>query len=215
MQTELSQLKPSRKYVVALLLFVVYAVALFVHNLSVQQRLEQSLLDGASLELAKQADSVSAYLSERHNSLANLAASDAVANYFAGRDLGMSVEYGLGLHLQAIEDHLEQLLERTPGFEQVVVGKTGKMAVMRTVDPRLFVSLERALHAVAASVKADEESELPVRLVEQMIDTSMVVTKLDEASTAALSEEVQNIVRDAVANGDSAGGITAVPESQP
>ena len=86
---------------------------------------------------------------------------------------------------------------------------------MRTVDPRLFVSLERALHAVAASVKADEESELPVRLVEQMIDTSMVVTKLDEASTAALSEEVQNIVRDAVANGDSAGGITAVPESQP
>ena len=117
---------------------------------------------------------------------------------------------------QASEDRrLEQLLERTPGFEQVVVGKTGKMAVMRTVDPRLFVSLERALHAVAASVKADEESELPVRLVEQMIDTSMVVTKLDEASTAALSEEVQNIVRDAVANGDSAGGITAVPESQP
>ena len=56
---------------------------------------------------------------------------------------------------------------------------------------------------------------MPVRLVEQMIDTSMVVTKLDEASTAALSEEVQNIVRDAVANGDSAGGITAVPESQP
>ena len=101
MPSDLFQLKPSRKYVVALLLFVTYAVGLFVHNLGVQQQLEQNLLDGASLELAKQADAVSAYLSERHNSLANLAASDAVANYFAGRDLGMSVEYGLGLHLQA------------------------------------------------------------------------------------------------------------------
>ena len=46
--SELSQPKSSRKYLVALLLFIVYAVALFVHNLSVQQRLEQSLLDGAS-----------------------------------------------------------------------------------------------------------------------------------------------------------------------
>ena len=56
--SELSQPKSSRKYLVALLLFIVYAVALFVHNLSVQQRLEQSLLDGASLELAKQAADV-------------------------------------------------------------------------------------------------------------------------------------------------------------
>ena len=101
-----------RKSLAALLLFVIYAVTLFVHNLSVQRRLEQNLIDGAGLELARRADTLSAYLSERHNSLANLAASDAVANYFTGRDLGMSVEYGLGLHLQAIEDHLEQLLQR-------------------------------------------------------------------------------------------------------
>ena len=101
-----------RKSLAALLLFVIYAVTLFVHNLSVQRRLEQNLIDGAGLELARRADTLSAYLSERHNSLANLAASDAVANYFTGRDLGMSVEYGLGLHIQAIEDHLEQLLQR-------------------------------------------------------------------------------------------------------
>ncbi|WP_442770086.1 ATP-binding protein [Zoogloea ramigera] len=121
--SELSQPKSSRKYLVALLLFIVYAVALFVHNLSVQQRLEQSLLDGASLELAKQADSVSAYLSERHNSLANLAASDAVANYFAGRDLGMSIEYGLGLHLQNIEDRFAQLIEQERLGERRIHGQ--------------------------------------------------------------------------------------------
>ena len=105
-------LKRHRKSLVALLLFVTYAVTLFVHNLSVQGRLEQNLIDAATLELARRADTLSAYVSERHNSLANLAASDAIANYFAGRDLGMSVEYGLGLHLQAIEDRLENLLER-------------------------------------------------------------------------------------------------------
>jgi hypothetical protein len=105
-------LKRHRKSLAALLLFVIYAVTLFVHNLNVQRRLEQNLIDGAGLELARRADTLSAYLSERHNSLANLAASDAVANYFAGRDLGMSVEYGLGLHLQAIEDSLEQLMQR-------------------------------------------------------------------------------------------------------
>lgn len=117
---------------------------------------------------------------------------------------------------QSSEDRrLEQLLERTPGFEQVVVGKTGKMAVMRTVDPRVFVSWERALHAVAGRVEADEESELPMRLVEQMIDASMVVTKLDEASTAALAEEVQTILRDAVPSCDGVGAIAVAPEPQP
>ena len=112
MPADLPRQRLSRKYLVALLLFVAYAVALFVHNLSVQQRLEQNVLDGASLELARQAETLSAYFSERHNSLANLAASDALANYFAGRDLGMSIEYGLGLHIQNIEDRFNQLIEQ-------------------------------------------------------------------------------------------------------
>ena len=112
MPSDLPRQRLSGKYLVALLLFIAYAVALFVHNLSVQRRLEQNLLDGASLELAKQAETLSAYFSERHNSLANLAASDALANYFAGRDLGMSIEYGLGLHIQNIEERFDQLIEQ-------------------------------------------------------------------------------------------------------
>ena len=35
------------------------------------------------------------------------------------------------------------LLTNTPVFEQVVVGNTGSMAVMRTVDPRTFVEFKR------------------------------------------------------------------------
>jgi hypothetical protein len=46
-------LKRHRKSLAALLLFVIYAVTLFVHNLNVQRRLEQNLIDGAGLELAR------------------------------------------------------------------------------------------------------------------------------------------------------------------
>ena len=35
------------------------------------------------------------------------------------------------------------VLTNTPVFEQVVVGATGSMAVMRTVDPRTFVEFKR------------------------------------------------------------------------
>ena len=122
-----------RNSLVAILLFIAYAVVLFVHNLNVQQRLEQSLLDGASLELAKRAETSAAYFSERHNTLANLAASNAIANYFAGLDLGMSQEYGLGVHTQAIEDRLEHLIEQerlgtTRIYEKIaVIDNAGKL----------------------------------------------------------------------------------------
>ena len=134
-------LKRHRKSLAALLLFVIYAVTLFVHNLNVQRRLEQNLIDGAGLELARRADTLSAYLSERHNSLANLAASDVIANYFAGRDLGMSVEYGLGLHLQAIEDSLEQLMQReyldtTRVYRQILlIDRQGGVVARALADP--------------------------------------------------------------------------------
>ena len=44
-------LRRYRKSLVAVLLFIAYAIGLFVHKLSVQQRLEQNLLDEFILEL--------------------------------------------------------------------------------------------------------------------------------------------------------------------
>ncbi len=119
-------LRRYRKSLLAVLLFIAYAIGLFVHNLNVQQRLEQNLLDAASLELAKQADAFSSYVSERHNALAHLATSDAVANYFAGRDLGMTLEYGLGVHTQAIEDRFQHRIDeervgQTRIYERIVL----------------------------------------------------------------------------------------------
>ncbi|WP_374262195.1 ATP-binding protein [Zoogloea sp.] len=125
-------LRRYRKSFIAVVLFIAYAVGLFVHNLNVQQRLERNLLDAARLELAKQAESLSAYFSERHNTLANQAASDPVANYFAGLDLGMTIEYGLGVHTQAIEDRFTQLIDRerlgdTRIYERIVlIGTDGQ-----------------------------------------------------------------------------------------
>lgn len=56
-------LKRHRKSLVALLLFVTYAVTLFVpETLSVQGHLEQNLIDAATLELARRADTLSAYV---------------------------------------------------------------------------------------------------------------------------------------------------------
>ena len=52
MSVDQNLLRRYRKSLVAVLLFIAYAIGLFVHKLSVQQRLEQNLLDAASLELA-------------------------------------------------------------------------------------------------------------------------------------------------------------------
>ena len=145
---------PIRRYrssLVAILLFIAYAVVLFVHNLNVQQRLEQSLLDAASLELAKRAEASTAYFSERHNTLANLATSNAIANYFAGLDLGMSQEYGLGVHSQAIEDRLEHLIAQerlgtTRIYEKIaLLDSEGKLVVeagaLPSVPPENYAAL--------------------------------------------------------------------------
>ena len=169
-------LKRHRKSLVALLLFIAYAVTLFVHNLSVQGRLEQNLIDGATLELARRADTLSAYISERHNSLANLAASDAVANYFAGRDLGMSVEYGLGLHLQAIEDHLEQLMQReqldtTHIYQQILL-------------------IDRQGEVVARAPESPETTDEDLKSLAPRLDGARDVTLLDGRKLLRFSQPV-------------------------
>ena len=105
-------LKRYRKSAIAFAIFIAYAVGLLFYNLGLQQRLEQNLLDAARLELEKEAGGLSYYFSERRNDLADLAASEVVANYFSSHDLGMSVEYGLSINIQAVADKFEHLLEQ-------------------------------------------------------------------------------------------------------
>jgi len=125
--------KRYRKSLIAVLIFIAYAIGLFMHNLDVRQRLQQNLLDSAQLELAKQADALSYYFAERNNDLAELASSEPIASYFGGRDLGMSVEYGLGMHILSVEDKFSQLIERKrlatlPIYTQfILIDKTGQL----------------------------------------------------------------------------------------
>jgi signal transduction histidine kinase/FixJ family two-component response regulator/HPt (histidine-containing phosphotransfer) domain-containing protein len=105
-------LKRYRKSAIAFLIFIAYAMGVLFYNLHIQQRLEQNLLDSARLELEKDAGGLSYYFSERRNDLADLATSEVIANYFSSRDMGMSVEYGLSINIQAIVDKFEHLLEQ-------------------------------------------------------------------------------------------------------
>ena len=56
MPTDVLPRKRYRKSLVALLLFIAYAVTLFVHNLNVQRRLEQNLIDGCQSRVWVQCD---------------------------------------------------------------------------------------------------------------------------------------------------------------
>jgi signal transduction histidine kinase/FixJ family two-component response regulator len=112
MPTDEPLLKRYRKSAIAFLIFITYAVGVLFYNLHIQQRLEQNLLDSARLELEKEAGGLSYYFSERRNDLADLATSEVIANYFSSRDMGMSVEYGLSINVQAVVDKFEHLLEQ-------------------------------------------------------------------------------------------------------
>ena len=104
-------LRRYRKSLIAVLIFIAYAAGLFVHNLDVRQRLQQNLLDSVQLELTRQADGLAYYFTERHNDLADLAASEPIANYFGGVDLGMSTQYGLGIHVMAVEEKFAHIFD--------------------------------------------------------------------------------------------------------
>lgn len=69
------------------------------------------------------------------------------------------------------------LLEQTPVYEQAVIGRTGKMAVMRTLDPHLFVRLAHA-RQLHGDVDRDQTAQHS-QLVEQLLESSMVISKLD------------------------------------
>lgn len=87
-------------------------------------------------------------------------------------------------------DAWANLLGRAPTYEQVVVGKTGKMALMRTLDPKVFVSWEHARQLRRGMYADSEQTEQQIRLVEKLLESSMVTTKLDDAASEALNNEV-------------------------
>jgi signal transduction histidine kinase/CheY-like chemotaxis protein/HPt (histidine-containing phosphotransfer) domain-containing protein len=104
--------KGHKKSVITLLLFVAYAGVVFWSNYYSQQRLQQNAQSQFYLDTERQAAAISYYFSERRNDITELAESEGVLNFFRNRDLGMSLRYGLGISVQALEDRFERIAAR-------------------------------------------------------------------------------------------------------
>ena len=113
-------LKAYRKSAFAAALLICYLGALLWSSLDVQRQLEQKVLSEHRLELEKDASAISYVLSERRNDLVELAESGVVGSYFGNFDLGMSLEYGLGVNIQAIEARFDELIARKRFGEKAI-----------------------------------------------------------------------------------------------
>ncbi len=74
-----------------------------------QGELRATTLAQARLSLQQQAAALGYFYSERHHDLTDLRKSAALSNFFANRDLGMSMQYGLRASLLRMQDALDQV----------------------------------------------------------------------------------------------------------
>lgn len=93
----------------------------------------------------------------------------------------------------ALAPYLIPVLEKSPRFEQVVIGKTGKMAIMSTVDPLFFTALNTAIdHAKTQALGTSCSAHASAKLVKSMIAEYLVEPKMD---LTTCSEAVSAIAR--------------------
>jgi diguanylate cyclase (GGDEF)-like protein len=98
----------------------IYVAVLLVTTYLAQQRLIESSRQRLDLELALRASALSYFYAERRNDIANLRRDRVVAAYFANRDLGMSMEYGLRSSLLAVRQAALGLIgERRIGSDPI------------------------------------------------------------------------------------------------
>ena len=94
----------------AVVLVAGYAGTLIWANQAAKQRLREAVLNELRLDAEKRAATLTYFIGERRNDLRDLAESLEVGNYYANRDLGMSLDYGLQFTLQEIEVKFAKVL---------------------------------------------------------------------------------------------------------
>lgn len=99
---------------------VVYLALLLATTYVAQERLRESAIARQSLELRMRAAALSYFYAERRGDLLNLARSQPVSAFFANRDLGMSMEYGLRASLLAIRAVAQRLTQEARVAESPV-----------------------------------------------------------------------------------------------
>lgn len=84
---------------------------------------------------------------------------------------------------RAVAMKMPSALQQASNFEQIVIGKTGMMATMRTLDPRFFALFSHAVAQAPQSATAQdrEAAERQATLVDSLIGDHLVVSKLPEA----------------------------------
>jgi hypothetical protein len=107
---------------------------------------------------------------------------------------------------------LLEVLDEAPKFEQVVIGKTGRMAMMRTVDPGLFVALCKSeVEAGATTSKGDaQRTQSQVELVSRMLEDYLVTSKLEEDELNEFSERLSHYLT--LASGEARDGCVSSNE---
>lgn len=89
-----------------------------------------------------------------------------------------------------LKEEVMELLDNAPKFEQVVIGRTGRMAMMRTLDPLLFVSLCEHQREVERTAPGEaNRRKLQVELVTRMLEDYLVTSEIqDQAHPVGLDE---------------------------
>lgn len=81
------------------------------------------------------------------------------------------------------------VLTSTPVFEQLVISATGRMALMRTIDPTVFVSFKRWM-AESAQNRPEPKRRRDVRqanIVEKLLSEGLLYSQIPAATVATES----------------------------
>lgn len=149
----------------------VYVAVLLATTYLAQQRLRESASARQALELRMRAAALSYFFAERRGDLRNLARNQLVLSFFANRDLGMSMEYGLRASLVAVRTQALRLVEEarvgsSPVYKRIVLlDEDGKPLLDTLTDPpTLPIELPYTLTS-GDSVKSIERSGEPGTVV--------------------------------------------------
>jgi hypothetical protein len=98
-------------------------------------------------------------------------------------------------HWRSVATEMAQSIERAGKFEQVVIGKTGTMATMRTLDPKFFALVNiAAADARQASLLDSNLARWQASVVDSLISDDLLVAKLPEAESRRAASKIDELV---------------------
>lgn len=108
-----------------------------------------------------------------------------------GRKPDQSKCRGNDAYWRALATKMAPVVEHAGKYEQVVIGKTGTMATMRTLDPQFFSMVNHAaVGAHSSAVQDPEVAQWQASVVDALISDHLVVTKLPESECRQTVDDI-------------------------